>query len=174
MKERQTMSNGNNIRGKITNWLLEEGLTHTLNPNEDFDFVIRVSEVYDTLFADISKEKGRERIYFSINLTYQDEQTQKAYSKLSKKDKNDFHFNLRVGLLNFGVEYNIQPATIDEFNSVLIQKPVYLEDMTKSSFMNGFNTFRDALVFLTLFTNKHLSSETSPSQSKAPQPPGMG
>ncbi len=167
------MSNPVDIRSKITNWLLEEGISHTLSPSDpNFDFIIRVDKIYDTLFANISKEKGRERIYISITLNYQDEQSRKAYKKLNEKMKPDFYYELKTGLLGFTVEYNID-SNASELNSVLIQKPVYVEDMTKSSFMNTYNMFRDALVFLVLCTTKYFSIDTSPTQTQ-PRPPGMG
>lgn len=167
------MSNTNNVRGKITNWLLEEGLAHTLTPNENFDFVIRVTNVFGAFYVDISKEKGRERIYFSINLGYQDEPTQKAFSKLTPKEKEDLHYNLRLGIMNYGVEYNFQPPNFQELHTVILQNPVFLEDMTKTNFMNGFYSIRNAIAFLTLSIGRYVSNETSPSQSKI-QPPGMG
>jgi hypothetical protein len=161
------------IKNKITSWLLEESISHTQIPDENLEFVIRVSDFVGTFYMDILKEKQRERLFFIFRIDYtNDESSQKAFLKFSKKTKEEFYYNLRTEFLKLGIDFKTEPINNnDELRIFQLSCPVYIEDMTKSEFMDKFTKIRNGVILISLFMNKQFTTDVSPTQTR---PAGMG
>src|SRR5437016_782538 len=110
------IDNKNELKNKLTNWLLEEGVTVTQLPDENSEFRLQVTYGY---IIDVVKLKGVPRLVSTARLSYADENSQKALSKLSKKEKTKLGYDMQNELTKFPVEYLINPyRTFDKFESV--------------------------------------------------------
>ena len=157
------MSNNNELKNRITNWILEEGATFSQTPDENVEFRLRVNWGY---VIDVVKEKGRNRIGNTSMLGFQEEKVVKAFNKLTKKEKADFFNNLQSELVKFPIRFVINPPTLDRLDSVFFDHHVYLEDLTKTKLFNSIELVRRCMVFLSLFATNRLQIDmTSPNTS---------
>lgn len=153
------LDNKNELKNKLTNWLLEEGVTVTQIPDESVEFRLQVTWGY---IIDVVKLKGIPRLVSTAKLSFADETSQKAYSKLTKKEKTKFGYELQNELTKFPIGYTVNPnATFDKFESVDFHHNVYIEDLTKTAFMNSIDTIRRSMVCLNGLCNNSLDIEAN-------------
>jgi hypothetical protein len=158
-----SMSSNSELKSKITNWILEEGATCSQAQDENVEFRLHVTWGY---VVDVVKEKGFNRIINSANLGFQEEKVVKAFTKLSKKEKREFFFDLQTNLAKFPIGYTINPNTLERLDSVVFSHTVYVEDLTKTALMESIDLIRRSMHFTSVFaTNKLEIDLTSPNTS---------
>ena len=138
------LSENNELKNKITSWILEEGVTVKQVPDEGSEFRLQVSWGY---FIDIVKLKGIPRIVSTARLSYTDENSQKSIAKLTKKDKIKIGLEVNKELTKFPIGFAINPdASYDKFESIDIHNNLYLEELTKTALFESVDLVRRALV----------------------------
>lgn len=163
-----SIDNKNELKNKLTNWLLEEGVTVTQIPDENVEFRLQVTWGY---VIDVVKLKGIPRIVATAKLGFTDEISQKAFSKLTKKDRTKMSYEIQNELTKFPIGYAINPNVItDKFESVDFHYNLYIEDLTKTTFMTSIDVIRRSMVCLNGICNNKMDIETNipkPSDNKA-------
>lgn len=163
-----SIDNKNELKNKLTNWLLEEGVTVSQLPDENAEFRLQVTWGY---LIDVVKLKGIPRLVATARLSFTDEVSQKAFSKLTKKDKSKFSYEIQNEMTKFPIGYGINPSpTLDKFESVDFHYNLYVEDLTKTAFMTSIDVIRRSMVCLNGICNNKLDIEINlpkPSDNKA-------
>ena len=150
--KRGLMSDNNELKNKITNWIIEEGATYSQSPDEDAEFRLIVNWGYD---IDVIKEKTRQSLLSTSAWGFHDVKSVKAFSKLTKKQRLGFFYDLETELLKFPIAYDIEPDTFEKLDAITFYHRVYLEDLTKSEFFNSLYLITRCKNFTRLFvTNK--------------------
>jgi len=172
MKERQNMSNDNEMKNKITNWLLEEGITFTQVPDDAVEFRLRAT--YGGYFIDIVKEKGMKRLVCVGNLAFHEKAIQ-AYAKLpNKKARTEFRYDLLLKLTKLPPGCSIQPTSeIDTICSIVIDHLTFLDELNKTFFMRSMQSVAKSLHIANLFSLKTFGVDVMMPNSSSGTSPGV-
>ncbi len=169
---KRIMSNSIDLKNKITNWLLEEGISVNQIPDTVNEFRLRINNA--GYFLDILKEKESKRLICYGTISFH-ENTVKALSKLNKKGKADFLNALHLELTKLKPGYSFQSSDNENISTVTIDQLVYLEDLTKTLLMDALISVRKSLHLVNIFSISKLDIDFSvPSGTTENKLPGMG
>lgn len=158
MKMRQVMNNNDELKNKITNWMLEEGGACSQINDPNVDFRLRIKWGYT---MDVVKAKGLKRIVYTADLSFEAEDFSKVFKKLSDEEKREFLADLRIHLSKFPMDYTIHPETVDSLESISFSRPAYLEDIiTKTSFMESLDVIYRGMNLASIFCTRRLNLDT--------------
>lgn len=159
MRKRQMMNN-NELKAKITGWILEEGATYAEFRDENADFRIRVTWGYD---IDVIKDRPNSILCYS-SWTFQDVDSAKALAKLTKAKKREFFYELEAGLTHFITSNDIEPESHETLDSMHFYRRLYLEDLTKTSFFDSLSLMNRVKNFTRLLIINKLNLDEDNSQ----------
>ena len=163
MKRGQLMSNYvNDLRTKITGWVLEELATYSEFRADDLLLHLKVTYGYDT---DVGIEKARPNSILFYQAWVFDPDQQKAYSNLSKKERREFFYELEQGLTNFLVYVDIQPDTRETIEIIRFYRRLYPEEITKTSFFDALLMMNRAMNFTRIFIVNRLGLDIGAPES---------
>lgn len=160
------------LKNDIKAWLVEDEVKVYDVPTKFTDFHLLLSNAFGLgLEIDISKLKNKSIIVFGVRLR-NPPTIQEGFTLLSEEEKIKALEELKRDLLKLGVEYNISA----EFSEVTIVKEIYIQDMTRTSFMESLKVIRNAAIFLISILSEKLAVKqvaTPPhSHSDLPSPYG--
>ncbi len=99
----------------------------------------------------------------SYNLTQTKEV--EMFNKMTKKELDDFIFDLEVELIKFPIMYDIYAETLQRVDGIVIYDNLYAEDLTKTEFIHSLERVRRAMYFVSLFGMDRLHGDRDPSES---------
>lgn len=128
----------------ITNWLLEEGFTikEVDDPQARFNYYAEDSDKRNVNV--IQLWKNLTRIIIGTNATFPEEIILKL-QRMDEKERNDFFWELRLGLLQMNVGFG---GISLPFEKVNLTSNLWLDNLSKDVFMRRMFDVRKALVFV--------------------------
>lgn len=142
------MINYGELKTKLTNWVLEESATYSEFRAEDLELHLKVTWGYE---IDVIVERVRPHtILCYSSWLFQYEQT-KAFSKLTKKEKREFFYELEKGLTNFLVTVDIQPESRENIEIMHFYRRLFIEELTKTAFWDALMMMNRVKDFTRLF-----------------------
>lgn len=157
------MSEIQNLKSELTRWLVEDEIESSEVENKDADFQLILSNAFGLGFTiDIAKLKGKPILDIVIKLT-NSSAIQQGFASLTDEESMMLLENLKRELLRLGVDYNLS-VNID---TVTLIKFVYLENMTRTLFMESVKLVRNAalIVISTLSQRFESGYESTPPHS---------
>jgi hypothetical protein len=149
--ERSMMDN-NELKSKLTKWMLEEGVTYSQIPDPDVEFRLSVTWGF---VIEIVKAKELPRLISTASFSM--ESGNDAFKKLSDEEKREFFTDLRIHLLQFPIGYTFYPETLDALQSVVVNQIVYLEDLTKTALIESLDVIRRSMALVRVFSTHRLN-----------------
>lgn len=140
---------------EIGKWLSAEKLTFSLIEDPNTDFTLGIPKMFNTIFPlTIVKFKETDMLWFQLGIAY-DQKTQQAFSELKPRDQFTFKEGLQRELMKMGIEYDFS-----KFPSLLlIMTQVYIEDMSRTTFMGSIRRVKDGAFFINSTVSQKLGSE---------------
>lgn len=166
------MSEIEKLKNDIKVWLTEDDLKASEGTAKFTDFQLILSNAFGLgLEIDIAKIKTKSIIVFGTRLR-NPPTIQQGFIPLAEAEKIKTLEELKRDLIKLGVEYNIS----DKFSEVTIIKELYMQDITRTSFMESLKLVRNAAIFVISILSEKLATEqtaTPPhSHSTLPSPYG--
>ncbi|SRR5579875_431259 len=160
------------LKNDINTWLTEDEIGASELAAKYTDFHLRLSNAFGLgLQVDISKLTGKSIIVFGSKL-HNSAPIQQAFISLSETEKIKIPEELKRDLIRLGVEYSIS----GDFSDIIIVKEIYIQDLTRTSFMESLKMVRNACIFVTSIMSERLAIRqiaTPPhSHSELPSPYG--
>jgi hypothetical protein len=171
--KRSDMSNNDELKNKITNWLLEESITFSQVPDEAVDFRLRIN--FGGYFIDLLKLKGMKRLATVGNLAFH-EKTIMTFARLTKKEKHQFLSDLYLKLIRLRSGFSIQPVQpqeIETIASILIDDVIFLDDLTKTSLFDSIMNVKRSMMLANFASTRLLNIDLS-TQNSSINTAGMG
>lgn len=138
------MSEIQNLKNKIHNWLAESGIDNIETSNEYADFQLMLSNAFGLNFnIDVAKPKQKSMLQIVIKLVFPTE-IQQAMNSLDDEETLKLLESLKRELLKIGVDYEL-PTKLD---GITFAKFVYLDDITRTLFMESLTVVRNAALFV--------------------------
>ncbi|MDE2026861.1 MAG: DUF2299 family protein [Patescibacteria group bacterium] len=160
------------LKSDIKTWLTEDEIKASDAAAKFTDFHLQLSNAFGLgLEVDISKLKGKSIIVFGTKLR-NSPSIQQAFMALAEEEKIKVLEELKRDLIRLGVEYNIS----GEFSDIVIVREIYIEDLTRTSFMDSLKIVRNATIFVISILSEKLAIKQVPtpphSHSDLPSPYG--
>ena len=145
------------IRDKINDWLLDEGLTVSQREDEQADFHLVIPDVSQGITADIIKPKNKYFLIIGIGIGIPPE-VARPYASLKDDEKQKFMLDVQKDLLIFQVDHRIEPNR-NEPKLIAINDLIYIEDITRTSFMTSLKRVKFATLYLIWSINEKFSPQ---------------
>lgn len=161
--ENDRLSKQKEIIEKVTKWLRDEAyepeeVPHT-HPDVTYFAKIRIDE--KSGFHIGFSVKNSDNVPISKIIAFKQDY-QKAYASLSTVEQNRFFFDLKLGLLQMNVLYNLEKG-VRQLESIEVFKPIYFDGLTKDKFFDTVFTVHNAIeiarIKLGQFRDRHLPSQ---------------
>lgn len=151
------MLNIEELKTKIKSWLEEEGIKISEVTNQSSDFQIVLDNVFGLgLVIETTKPKNKSFLINGIKI-HNTPEIQKGFSLLNTLEKFEFLEYLKRELLSQGVDFNLSKKMDD----LTIASFVYLEDLTRTLFMNSIKSIRNsATIVISILLEKFSLSES--------------
>lgn len=132
------------IKTNIQKWLLEEGYKIQVAPNKNalFQFVATDTEGLKTSVIQPTLKLDQIVIVSGINM---DETQQAQLQTLENKERLNFLWDLRFGLLNIGVGFS---GVAMPLKRIELSYPIFYDGLSKKSFMQKCFDMKRALLFV--------------------------
>lgn len=153
------------LKSDMKGWLAEDDVKASEITNSSADFQLVLSNAFGLgLEIDIAKPKGKSIIVFGTKLQ-NPSAVQQGFMSLGDAEKIRTLEKLKRDLIRLGVEYSIS----DNFSIVTIVKELYLQDLTRTAFMESLRLVRNAAIFVISILSEKLATEqtATPSHSHA-------
>ncbi|MDE1861401.1 MAG: DUF2299 family protein [Thaumarchaeota archaeon] len=160
------------LKSDIKIWLTEDEITVSEVTPKYTDFHLLLSNAFGLgLELDISKLTNKSIIVFGTKLR-NSLPVQQAFMALTEEEKIKILEELKRDLIRLGVDYNISA----NFSDVVIVKELYIQDLTRTCFMESLKMVRNAAIFVISILSEKLAIKqiaTPPhSHSDLPSPYG--
>ena len=134
------MLDGLKLKNKISSWLEEEDIKISEVKNSLSEFQLVLENAFGLeLVIDIAKPKDKSFIINAMKIKYPIPMRE-SFSSLSSIQKFKFLEMIKRNLLKLNVDFSIS----SEMNHLDIVNYVYLEDLTRTAFMNSLKSIRNA------------------------------
>ena len=148
-------------RDKVQNWLMNEGWQIAEPTHPDFAWLIRAEDGGERRIL-VGQNKTREdRIHLEANVRISDDH-RKQFESLSEEKRREILWNLRFRLLQMNVDF---VGVAEPIKDVILTQRIYLDGLTKDSFIQRFLTVRNAVIAVIWSTIKDLAAVTPPAKS---------
>jgi len=136
------MYEGIHFKDKICSWLVEEDIkiSEVTNPLSDFQLTLKNAFGLN-LVIDIAKPKEKSFIIIAIKIKYPQEM-QTFFSSLTNIEKFEFLEKAKRILLEQNVDFTMS----ENLDYLDIVNYVYLEDFSRTIFMNSIKSIRNASI----------------------------
>ncbi len=141
------------IKDMIEKWTNEEGIfkEEKFNDMAYFHFIVEYPEKRHVNIFQPKERNDSILILSGINL---DEEFMKRLNKLDKKERQDFMWDLRLGLLFRDDQFRIVPD-VERIQRIQFTRPIYYDELTKGKLMNALNdNFKSFLFVMWKFQQK--------------------
>jgi len=149
------MFESENLKSEIIGWLTEDDVKAAEITIGSSDFQLVLSNAFGLgLEIDIAKPKGKSIIVFGTKLQ-NPPAVQQGFMSIDDMEKIRTIEALKRDLIKLGVEYSIS----DNFSTVMIVKELYLQDLTRTVFMESLKLVRNAAIFVISILSEKLATE---------------
>jgi hypothetical protein len=149
------MSEFDNLKNEIKGWFAEDDVKASEITIGSADFQLVLSNAFGLgLEIDIAKPKSKSIIVFGTKLQ-NPPAVQQGFLLIGDVEKIRTIEELKRDLIRLGVEYRIS----DNFSTVMIVKELYLQDMTRTTFMESLKLVRNAAIFVISILSEKLATE---------------
>ncbi|GEM_PF-2248917 len=160
------------LKNDLKDWLTEDEIKASEVTAKFTDFHLQLSNAFGLgLQVDISKLTGKSIIVFGTKLR-NSPPIQQAFMSFAETEKIKILEELKRDLIRLGVEYSIS----GNFSDMVIVKELYIQDLTRTSFMESLKMVRNASIFVISILSEKLAIKqiaTPPhSHSELPSPYG--
>jgi len=167
-KPEELAINNETLQSRFNNWLMEEGLLVSKRDDPAADFHLIATQPNLSMNIDIIKLKNKPFIAIITGNLIPPE-IKKSYSTIKEDERVRFTVGIQSELLKFGVEQRLDPNLIEP-NLLELSDIVYIDDMTRTSFMNSVRRIKHAMLFfMWSFGQKFM-----PGKSALQSPSGYG
>lgn len=148
------MADISSLKNKIHDWLTEDEIESEEVSNDYADFQFTLPNAFGLGFTiDVAKPKKKSVLQIVTKLVHPAE-IQKAMNSLDDEEKLELFENLKRELLKLGVDYEISTG----FDDITFVKFVYLEDMTRTLFIESLRNVRNAVLLVISLVAGRLST----------------
>ena len=153
--------NMDTTRDQVQNWLMSEGWQIAEPTHPDFAWLIRAEDGGERKIL-VGQNKAREdRIHLEANVRISDDH-RKQFEGLAEDKRREVLWNLRFQLLQMNVDF---VGVAEPLGEVILTQRMYLDGLTKDSFIQRFLTVRNAIIAVIWSTIKDLMDVTPPAKS---------
>lgn len=151
------MLDAKDLKNKLKDWLMTDGLPVSEAKNDYADFQFILSNAFGLGFViDIAKPKNKPILAFAMQLL-NPPQIQQGFSSLGDIEKTKLLEGLKRELLKLGVDYNIS----DDMKVVTIINHLYVEDISHTLFMESLKLVRNASLIVISTLSEQFASGTA-------------
>jgi hypothetical protein len=145
------------VKSNIQKWLLEDGYKIESQPNQDtlFRFVATDRTGIKTII--VQPKLMLDQIVIGAGIQFDNAQ-QSALQTLENKNRLDFLWDLRFGLLNLDVGFN---GVAMPLKGIEITKTIYYDGLTKDALLQRVSNIKRAVIF-TMWTFDRKFGEAKP------------
>jgi hypothetical protein len=148
-------------RDKVQNWLMSEGWQIAEPTHPEFAWLIRAEDGGERRIL-VGQNKARaDRIHLEANVRISDDH-RKLFESLAEDKRREILWNLRFQLLQMNVDF---VGVAEPIQDVILTQRIYLDGLTKDSFVQRFLTVRNAVIAVIWSTIKDLQDVTPPAKS---------
>ena len=160
------MSENEILKDKLVNWLQDEGFQVSLRASQpNADFSLRIDNAFGIGYiVNVFKHTGKSILTTVITLL-QPPEVQELFASIDEKERLRFIEGLKRELLKIGADFNI-PYDIGR---IAILRVLYVEDLTRTSFIDGIRKVRDGAIFIVSSLSQKIPSGTTPTQPSPSQ-----
>ncbi|MBW1999280.1 MAG: DUF2299 family protein [Deltaproteobacteria bacterium] len=142
MAESQKEVNTESIREKVQNWLMSEGWQIAEQPHPELAWLIRAEDGAGRRVL-VGQSKVRpDMVHLEARVNIADDH-RKKFESLPEERRKEILWNLRFRLLLMNVDF---AGVTEPMQSVVLTQRIYLDALTKDSFIQRFLTVRNAVI----------------------------
>lgn len=145
------------VKNNIQKWLLEDGYQIELQPDKNSLFRFIATDMIGIKTLIFQPNLMTDQILVAAGINFDDNQ-QNLFQTLENKDRVDFLWDLRFGLLNLDVGFN---GITVPLKGIEISKPIYYDGLTKDALLQKLTTVKRGVLF-TMWTFDRKFGEAKP------------
>jgi hypothetical protein len=152
-------------RDKVQNWLMAEGWKIAEQPHPNMEWLIRAEDAAQRRIL-VGQSKARpDQIHLEALVTIADEH-RKKFESLGGDKRREILWRLRFRLLMMNVDF---AGVADPMQGVMLTQRIYLDGLTKDSFIQRFLIVRNAVITVIWSIMQDLEGVEPPAESIAPK-----
>jgi len=132
------------VKNNIQKWLLEEGYKIQSKPNKDALFQMIATGADGIKISVLQPVLKLDQIVIVTGVGL-DETRQTALQAMENKERLDFLWELRFGLLNIGVSFG---GISIPLKGIEMSYPIFYDGLSKDAFMHKFFDIKRAVIFV--------------------------
>ena len=154
------------IQAQIQTWLMEEGWRIRAENVPDAEWFLS-GESEARVRIGIGQKRGRQdQIIIQGSVTFQQEQ-QEQIARLPSEQRNDFLWDMRLSLLNLGIEFS---GIAEPPQEVRISQRIYYDGLTKDRFLQRVSQVRNGVLTVLWMVARRLA-QPPPERTVGFRPP---
>ena len=163
-KETKEATEANENRETIQKWLMGEGWKISEQPHPDAEWLIRAEDAAQRRIL-IGQNKSRpDMILLEARVNLSDDH-RKKFEQLPEETRRSTLWDLRFRLLSMNVDF---AGVAEPMPTVLLTQRIYLDGLTKDSFLQRFTMVRNAVVAVIWSITRQLEGVEPPAESASP------
>jgi hypothetical protein len=148
-------------RDKLQNWLMSEGWQIAEQSHPDLAWLIRAEDAAERRILVGQNKARRDQIHLEARVNIADEH-RKKFDSLPGDKRRENLWNLRFRLLMMNVEF---AGVAEPMEAVVLTQRIYLDGLTKDTFLQRFNTVRNAVIAVIWSIIRDLEDVEPPAES---------
>lgn len=153
-------------RDKVQNWLMSEGWQIAEQSHPDLAWLIRAEDAAERRILVGQNKARRDQIHLEARVNIADEH-RKKFDSLPGDKRRENLWNLRFRLLMMNVEF---AGVAEPMEAVVLTQRIYLDGLTKDTFIQRFNTIRNAVIAVIWSIIRDLEDVEPPAESTKKKP----
>ena len=149
------------VRDRIQNWLMSEGWQIAEQTHPDLAWLIRAEDAAQRRILVGQNKAKQDQIHLEARVNIADEH-RKKFDSLPGDKRRENLWNLRFRLLMMNVEF---AGVAEPMEAVVLTRRIYLDGLTKDTFIQRFNTVRNAVIAVIWSIIRDLEDVEPPSES---------
>jgi hypothetical protein len=148
-------------REKVQTWLMSEGWQIAEQSHPDLAWLIRAEDAAQRKIL-IGQSKAREdQIHLEARVNVGDDHREK-FESLPEERRREILWKLRFRLLSMNVDF---VGVTEPMEAVLLTQRMYLDGLTKDTFLQRFSTLRNAVITVVWSIIENLEGVEAPAES---------
>jgi hypothetical protein len=153
-------------RDRVQNWLMSEGWQIAEPTHPEFAWLIRAEDGGERRILVGQNKARRDQIHLEARVNIADEH-RKKFDSLPGDKRRENLWNLRFRLLMMNVEF---AGVAEPMEAVVLTQRIYLDGLTKDTFIQRFNTIRNAVIAVIWSIIRDLEDVEPPAESTKKKP----
>ena len=151
-------------REKVQSWLMSEGWQIAEQSHPDLTWLIRAEDAAERRIL-VGQSKAREdQIHLEARVDVGDDH-RKRFESLPEDRRREILWKLRFRLLAMNVDF---VGVTEPMETVLLTQRLYLDGLTKDTFLQRFSTVRNAVITVIWSIIENLEGVEAPAESAKP------